>query len=65
MHLVPAISDVRKMLFGIRDRDILQLQGYLISAEDDEGWRWRSSLSRTDQGAGACELVWVERVSIE
>ena len=27
-----------------------------------DGWRWRSSLTREDTGAGACELVWVERI---
>jgi hypothetical protein len=31
-----------------------------ISAED--GWRWRSSRSRTDTGNGACELILLERI---
>jgi hypothetical protein len=29
-----------------------------------DGWRWRSSLTREDTGAGACELVWVERIAV-
>ena len=25
-------------------------------------WKWASSLSRTDSGDGACEVIWVETV---
>jgi hypothetical protein len=24
-----------------------------------DGWRWRSSLTRNDTGAGACEVIFV------
>jgi hypothetical protein len=38
---------------------VVQLQGWLIRTDDPSGWHWRSSLSREDTGAGACELVLV------
>jgi hypothetical protein len=39
------------------------VRGYLVEARGADGWRWRSSLTREDTGAGACELIWVESVS--
>ena len=36
----------------------------LIEVRGADGWRWRSSLTREDTGAGACELVWVERIAV-
>jgi hypothetical protein len=33
-----------------------------VSAPD--GWQWRSSRTRTDSGAGACEVIWVEDVEL-
>ena len=35
------------------------LAGWLVQADASDGWRWRSSLSRDDSGAGACEVVYV------
>jgi hypothetical protein len=35
-----------------------------VRADASDGWRWISSLKRTDIGAGACELVWVEGLTI-
>ena len=37
-----------------------RLRGYLVRVEAADGWQWRSSLSRADTGAGACELVLLE-----
>ena len=31
----------------------------LVAAQGDDGWQWRSSLSREDSGDGACELIYV------
>jgi hypothetical protein len=37
----------------------------LVKVEQpSSGWRWVSSLSREDTGAGACELIWVESLSV-
>jgi hypothetical protein len=44
----------------IRPGNLIDLRGFLVLAEGPDGWNWRSSLSRTDEGPGACELVWVD-----
>jgi hypothetical protein len=41
---------------------VVQLEGFLIEARRNDGWYWRSSLTRKDSGAGACELVYVTSV---
>jgi hypothetical protein len=61
MHLIPADDTVRDALDRMRVGEIIELDGYLVQVKDAKGWSWRSSLSRTDRGAGACELMWVER----
>jgi hypothetical protein len=67
MHLIPADAEVLHRLRSVSEGDIIELRGYLVEATAPDGWRWRSSLSRTDSGDGACELMWVTgqaRVSV-
>ncbi len=64
VHLIPANEKVLKQLERIRVGTIVNLQGKLIQATGDDGFTWRSSLTRSDAGAGACEIMWVESVSI-
>jgi hypothetical protein len=63
MHMVPASAEVERTLRSIRTGQSVTFSGYLIEARAPDGWRWRSSQSREDTGTGACELVWVERIS--
>ena len=63
MHMVPASADVERALKSIVPGQQVTFSGYLIEARAADGWHWRSSLTREDTGAGACELVWVERIS--
>ena len=43
----------------------ITLRGCLVDVSAPDGWRWRSSRTRTDNGAGACELMWVDEVMVE
>ena len=61
MHIIPANSTVRKKLLKVRKGNIVKFSGYLVKVEAKDGWRWNSSMKRTDSGNGACELVWVEK----
>jgi hypothetical protein len=54
---------VRRELDRVRRHDLIELSGYLVEVRHGDGWTWRSSLSRDDAGAGACEVVWVESVN--
>jgi hypothetical protein len=60
MHLIPATSGVAKRLSSVRAGNLVHFKGYLVRVEAADGRRWVSSLTRTDTGAGPCELVWVE-----
>jgi hypothetical protein len=64
MHLVPADDTIRRALFAVREGEVVTLRGYLVEARGADGFRWRSSLTRTDTGGGACELMLVESVSV-
>ena len=61
-HMIPAHAAVARKLNQVRPGHIVRLRGYLVAVSADDGWQWRSSLSRTDTGNGACELMWVESV---
>ena len=42
--------------------ELIHLRGLLVEATAPEIGTWRSSLSRTGTGNGACELVWVKEI---
>jgi hypothetical protein len=60
MHMIPGDELVEDLLDGVRAGEVVQIRGYLVQVEAADGWRWRSSLSRTDKGGGSCEVVWVK-----
>ena len=64
-HLVPADDTVKAHLLKVRKGEIVLLKGYLINVKHPDGGSWRSSLTREDSGAGACELMWVADVAVE
>ena len=59
MHLVPADDHVARALSRVKPDQTVRLQGWLVEVQRDDGWRWRSSLTREDSGGGACELIYV------
>ena len=64
MHMIPANGTVKDQLESVRTGEIINVNGYLVRADAPDGWRWISSLTRTDSGDGACELIWVKSLSI-
>lgn len=64
MHLIAATPAIASAIERLRRGHLVTLSGYLVEARNDEGLRWRSSLTRSDTGNGACELVWVEELSV-
>jgi hypothetical protein len=63
MHMIPADGRIERQLKSIHAEDVVRLSGYLVEARGPNGFKWRSSLTSTDTGSGACELMWVEEVS--
>lgn len=62
MHLIPADKSVERQLSRVRVGSVISLSGRLVDAKRADGWRWSTSLSRTDSGAGACELFLVTAI---
>jgi hypothetical protein len=65
MHMIPSAKGVKKELQNLREGDLVNIRGSLVDVDHESGWRWRTSLSREDTGAGACEIVYVESVVVE
>jgi hypothetical protein len=59
MHLIPADAATAQALRGVNADDRIRIDGWLVEATSADGWRWRSSTSRDDTGAGGCELIYV------
>ena len=61
MHLIPADASISS---GLNAGQIIRLKGKLVRIEADDGWKWKSSVSRSDMGGGSCELIWAEEIRI-
>jgi len=65
MHMVPASNAVAESLKQVSANDVVELNGWLIRIEKNNGWRWQSSLSRDDSGDGGCELIYVCAIEVK
>jgi hypothetical protein len=63
MHMIPADISVARSLKSVKTGDAVDIQGWLVRIDQDNGWHWQSSLSREDSGGGACEVVYVCSIS--
>ena len=63
LHVIPATPAVASFCKSLRQGELVHLEGELVEATGPEIAAWRSSLSRTDSGNGACELMLVEDCS--
>ncbi|MGI5880250.1 MAG: hypothetical protein ACOX6L_06610 [Syntrophomonadaceae bacterium] len=63
VHLIHKDEEILKKLKRSRKNHYVRLEGYLVSVNFPDG-PWRSSLSRTDTGNGACEIMYVTSVKI-
>ena len=64
MHMIPANDEIKSRLDKVRAGQIVALRGYLVRVQGADGWRWNSSMTRRDSGAGACEVVWVKDIAV-
>lgn len=64
MHMIPASDNIRRRLETVRAGQLVALSGYLVRVQAPDGWRWNSSMTRSDSGNGACELVWVKDLTV-
>lgn len=63
VHIIPADDQVLGQLEGVERGRCYRFQGSLVDIEGtDPRMARQTSMSRTDSGAGACEILRVERV---
>jgi hypothetical protein len=64
-HLIPASAPVASKLARLRRAgEVVHLSGLLVDGVRDDGMKIRTSLTRTDTGAGACEFMLVKHVEV-
>ena len=63
VHMIPATEALRAALLSLDEGDRISLQGRLVDVHHTDGRIVKSSRSRNDSGAGACEILYVERLA--
>ncbi len=65
-HIVHANDQILEALKDIDEEDVVEMSGYLVKITEKNGspWYWKSSTSRKDTGDGACEVFYVDNISI-
>lgn len=65
-HVIPASRLVGSKLDRLRSSgQVIHLKGLLVDGVRDDGVTVRTSLTRSDSGAGACEVLLVEEIEIQ
>lgn len=73
-HLVVADENILHQIDKIRPGDQVKISGKLVNVDakkvnpqdknEPQEIKWQTSTTRTDAGAGACEIIYVEKVDI-
>ncbi|RMH55481.1 MAG: hypothetical protein D6679_11555 [Candidatus Hydrogenedentota bacterium] len=64
-HIIPANDEVLKRIKKIKPHQPVDLEGFLVKVQGRKGSKkywWNSSTSRSDEGNGSCELMYVTAV---
>ncbi len=60
-HLISLNNGIRSELAKVKIGQIVRIKGFLVGLEANDGSHWGpSSISRTDEGNGACEIILIE-----
>lgn len=60
VHIIPASPDLEEVVLDFEAGDRVHLEGWLVDLEDPDGRVWKSSQTRSDVGAGACEIFFIQ-----
>ncbi len=61
-HVIPANGSLARQLGRLRIGQLVRLEGELVDGDRDDGATLRTSLTRSDSGGGACEVLLVRQV---
>ncbi|HKA35182.1 MAG TPA: hypothetical protein VKH43_00075 [Thermoanaerobaculia bacterium] len=65
-HVIPATARLRRAAASVRKGDDVRLEGWLVDVDgiDDPSFHWKTSVSRSDEGPGGCETVYLTRLTV-
>src|SRR5215468_9535198 len=65
-HVIPGSSRLARAARCVGTGDDVRLEGWLVDVEgiDDPSFRWKTSVSRDDEGPGGCETVYLARLTV-
>lgn len=63
-HIIAANSTIAAAVGRLRRGQFVQMRGYLVNVTRPDGFHWNTSLTRTDNGNGACEVFYVEAIAV-
>lgn len=64
IHIIPSTPELAASCKSLRYGALVHLSGELVEASGRGIGTWRSSLSRTDTGNGACELLYLKEMEV-
>lgn len=64
VHLIAANKNIQSKIDDVRKNNVVRIKGKLVNVRG-ENFIWNTSLTRKDSGAGACELLYVEAISVQ
>jgi len=64
IHIIPSTPELAASCKSLRYGELVHFRGELVEATGPHIGTWRSSLSRTDSGNGACELLYLEEIEL-
>lgn len=64
IHIIPSTPELATSCKSLRVGALIHIGGELVEATGPDIGTWRSSLSRTDSGNGACELLYLEEMKV-
>lgn len=64
VHLAPSTVEIRDKLGSVRQGHVVRIKGYLVNITTERGRFFKSSLSRSDRGNDAGEILWIEEFII-
>jgi hypothetical protein len=65
-HVIPASKRLARAAACVGKGDDVRLEGWLVDVDgiDDPSFHWRTSISRSDEGPGGCETVYLTRLTV-
>ncbi len=65
-HVIPASARLARAAACVGTGDDVRLEGWLVDVDGIDGpsFHWKTSVSRSDEGPGGCETVYLTRLTV-